>query len=212
MSINITLINKITLLTAKRNSGKSYLLKYLVEYEKKHFDKIFIFCPTESINRFYKDIVDKKCLFEDYNEAWTEELISSLTKINADTVEKERKKVLLIYDDILSDVDFHTSPAMKKIFTRGRHVGLSIICTSQYLYQLPPLCRNNCDYVLAGQMNAQGKNLLCDEFLSGDLDRKQFINLYNKTTKDYNFFVINNNSIKDNENIDLIYGIIKAEI
>ena len=61
-------------------------------------------------------------------------------------------------------------------------------------------------------MNNQSKTLLCDEFLAGDLDRKQFINLYNKTTKDYNFLVINNNSIKDNENIDLIYGIIKAEI
>ena len=92
MSINITLQNKMTLLTAKRNSGKSYLLKYLVEYDKKYFDKIFIFCPTESINRFYKDIVDEKYLFKDYNENWTEELISSLTKINADTVEKERKK------------------------------------------------------------------------------------------------------------------------
>ena len=154
------MINKILLLTAKRCSGKSVLLKQLVEQEKKLFDKIFIFCPTESINRFYKDIVDEKNLFEEYSESWTEELISSLTKINADTVEKDRKKVLLIYDDILSDVDFHTSPAMKRIFTRGRrHIGLSIICTAQYLYQLPPICRNNCDFVLIGQMNNQSKNL-----------------------------------------------------
>ena len=55
MSINITLIDKITLLTAKRNSGKSVLLKYLVEHEKSKFDKIFVICPTEQINRFYKD-------------------------------------------------------------------------------------------------------------------------------------------------------------
>ena len=68
MSINITLIDKITLLTAKRNSGKSVLLKQLVEHEKSKFDKIFVICPTEQINRFYKDIVDEKCIYDSYNE------------------------------------------------------------------------------------------------------------------------------------------------
>jgi hypothetical protein len=212
MSIDLTLVNKTTAFIAKRNSGKSCLLKYLVEHEKHCFDKIFVICPTESINRFYKDIVDENCLFDSYQESWTEQLISSLTKINADTKPEERKKVLLIYDDILSDIDFHQSPAIKKIFTRGRHVGLSIICTCQYLYQLPPICRSNCDYVLVGQMNNQSKNLLCDEFLAGSLDRKQFIDLYNKCTRDYNFLIINNNSIKDNDDIDQIYGVIRAKI
>jgi len=210
--IEITLVNKTLGLVAKRNSGKSILLKYLVEHEKKSFDKIFVICPTESINRFYKEIVPDNCIFDDYSEEWTDNLISSLTKINKDTKPEERKKVLLIFDDILSDVDFHNAPSMKKIFTRGRHVGLSIICTCQYLYQLPPICRVNLDYLLCGQTNNQSKNLLCDEFLAGSLDRKQFINLYSKATKDYNFLVINNNSIKDNDDIDQIYGIIKAKI
>ncbi len=212
MSIELTLVNKTVAFVAKRNSGKSVLLKYLVEHEKDQFDKIMVICPTESINRFYSNIVDEKCIFDDYDENWTEKLIQSLTKTNADTKPEERKKVLLIFDDILSDVDFHSSPAMKKIFTRGRHVGISIICTCQYLYQLPPICRSNVDYVLVGQMNNQSKNLLCDEFLAGTLDRKEFINLYNKATRDYNFLIINNNSIKDNDDIDQIYGIIRAKI
>ncbi len=212
MSIELTLVNKTVAFVAKRNSGKSVLLKYLVEHEKDQFDKIMVICPTESINRFYSNIVDEKCIFDAYDENWTEKLIQSLTKTNADTKPEERKKVLLIFDDILSDVDFHSSPAMKKIFTRGRHVGISIICTCQYLYQLPPICRSNVDYVLVGQMNNQSKNLLCDEFLAGTLDRKEFINLYNKATRDYNFLIINNNSIKDNDDIDQIYGIIRAKI
>ena len=212
MSIDLTLVNKTVAFVAKRNSGKSVLLKQLVEHEKHLFDKIFVICPTESINRFYKDIVDEKSIFDSYSETWTEKLIESLTKINADTPEKDRKKVLLIYDDILSDIDFHQSPAIKKIFTRGRHVGLSIICTCQYLYMLSPVMRVNLDYVLIGQTNNQSKNLLCDEFLAGSFDRKQFLDLYNNTTKDYNFLVINNNSIKDNDDIDQIYGFIRAKI
>ena len=209
-TINLSLINHTVICCGKRNSGKSVILKHLVELEKDQFEKIFVICPTESINRFYKDIVDEKCIFDSYNEAWTDKLIDKLTTANADTPKEELKKVLLIFDDILSDIDFHQSPAMKKIFTRGRHLGLSIICTAQYLYQLPPICRCNSDFVLVGSMNNQSKNLLCDEFLAGALDRKQFINLYNKATKDYNFLLINNNNVKDNDDIDQIYGTIKA--
>ena len=209
-TINLSLINHTTICCGKRNSGKSVILKHLVELEKDQFEKIFVICPTESINRFYKDIVDEKCIFDSYNEAWTDKLIDKLTTANADTPKEELKKVLLIFDDILSDIDFHQSPAMKKIFTRGRHLGLSIICTAQYLYQLPPICRCNSDFVLVGSMNNQSKNLLCDEFLAGALDRKQFINLYNKAVKAYNFLLINNNNVKDNDDIDQIYGTIRA--
>ena len=60
--INLTLINKTVALVGKRNSGKSCLLKHLVELEKDQFDKIFIICPTESINRFYQDITFRSVL------------------------------------------------------------------------------------------------------------------------------------------------------
>jgi hypothetical protein len=34
--------------------------------------------------------------------------------------------------------------------------------------------------------------------------------LYNRSTKDYNFLVINNNSIKDSDDLNQIYGIVKT--
>ena len=43
MSINITLVNKTVGLVAKRNSGKSVLLTYLVEHEKNILIKYSVF-------------------------------------------------------------------------------------------------------------------------------------------------------------------------
>ena len=43
---NFTIVNKTTALLAKRNSGKSVLLKHLVESERHKFNKIFVICPT----------------------------------------------------------------------------------------------------------------------------------------------------------------------
>ena len=42
-------------------------------------------------------------------------------------------------------------------------------------------------------------DLLSDEFLLGDVDKHEFINLYNNSTKDYKFLAINCNSVKDND-------------
>ena len=63
-----------------------------------------------------------------------------MTKINANKNSKERKNVLVILDDCMSDIDFNQSMALKKIYTRGRHFNLSIIATCQYLNTLPKIC------------------------------------------------------------------------
>jgi len=208
--MEIDLVNKTVSLVAKRNSGNSVLLKHLVEAQKNEFHKIMVVCPTESINRFYRSLVPASCIFDEWKEDWANALIDKMTRINQDTPAEERKKVLLILDDVMADTDFRQSPALKKIYLRGRHCGIGVVSTCQYLYNLPPVCRNNCDYCIVGQMNHQSVTLLADEYLSGDLDKKGFIQLYNRTTRDYNFLVINCNSIKDSDDLNQIYGVVKA--
>jgi len=80
---NFTIVNKITSLLAKRNSGKSCLLKYLVQAERHKFSRIYVICPTEKINRFYSDTVDDECIFDNYNEKWVDKLITKMTEINS---------------------------------------------------------------------------------------------------------------------------------
>lgn len=206
----INLVNHTTSLVAKRNSGKSVLLKYLVDCQKHEFDKIFVICPTETINHFYGSIVPSSCIMDEWNEAWAEELIQRMTKVNAGVPAERRKNILLILDDVMADTNFAASPALKKIYLRGRHCGIGIIATCQYLYNLPPVCRNNCDHCIVGQMNRQSVMLLSDEYLSGNLAKSEFIQLYNRSTKDYQFLVINCNSIKDSDDLNQIYGIVKT--
>ena len=206
---NFTIVDKCIGLIAKRCSGKSVLLKHLVEAEKHKFNKIFVICPTEPINRFYKDIVSEENVFDNYDERWMNKLIDKMTEINANKPAKERKHILLILDDCVSDHNFHQSPTIKKLFLRGRHINISLLITTQYIYLISPSMRNNLDYIFCGQMNKQSIDLLCSEFLSGDIDKNEFIKMFNRCTKDYNFLVINNNSVKDDD-LNSVYGCIKA--
>lgn len=209
MSINLDIVNKTTTLVAKRNSGKSVLLKYLVDQKKSKFEKIYVICPTESVNNFYSSLVEKNCIFDSWNEEWANTLIEKMTTQNANKKKEEKKNILLILDDVMSDTNFAQSPALKKLYTRGRHINIGVIATCQYLYNLPPICRSNADWCIVGQMNRQSIQLLAEEYLSGDLEKNDFVKLYNRSTKDYGFLIINNNSVKDDD-LNNIYGVIKT--
>jgi hypothetical protein len=208
--MDFELKNKVICFTAKRNSGKSQLLRYMLLQTKKQFSKIFVICPTEQINKFYSDIIPPENVFDQYSEEWVEALIKKMSEVNAGKSNKEKKYVELILDDCCSDSNFHQSKSLKKLFTRGRHIGIGLLITAQYPYHLPPICRNNCDYILVGQLNKQGVELLCSEYMMGDISKKEFLDLYHSNTSDYGFLVINNNSSSDNTNIDSLYGSIKC--
>ena len=133
-----------------------------------------------------------------------------LIKINVGKKDNECANVLLILDGCVSDVNFHSDKAFQKIFTRGRHMKISLMITTQYPYLIPPVARINCDYILCGQMNKQSIKLMCDEFLMGDMSPKQFLKMYYDSTNDYGFLIINNNSTSNNNNINSLYGSVRV--
>jgi hypothetical protein len=85
-----------------------------------------------------------------------------------------------------------------------------MMISAQYLYQIPPIARSNICAILVSQSNQQSSQLLADEYLFGEIDRKKFLAGYHKATRDYGFFVINCNSVKDNSNLAEIYGCLKV--
>jgi hypothetical protein len=212
--MKFSLINNIIILCAKRRSGKSLLLRYLVKKSESQYKKIFVICPTEDINKFYqKDgFIPKTNIFKDYNEEWVERLLSTMAKENEGLTEgkdnDKAKKVLLILDDCASDANFHALQSLKKLFTRGRHAFISLILTSQYPNHLPPVCRTNADFICVGQLNEESVKLISDEYRRL-LTHQEFNKMYEDTTTDYGFLIINNNSTKSKD-INEIYRQIKT--
>ncbi len=207
--MNFEILNKTLLVVAKRNSGKSQLIRYLILLHKNQFDKVFLICPTEGVNSFYSDIIEKRNIHINYDEAFIKNLIDTMTRANSNQPKDKRQNVLLILDDCISDATIKTSKPFELLFTRGRHINISIIFISQYLKAaITPVIRNNIDFCLFSQVNAQGLKLIFDEY-NYNLSKQDFYDLFQKATKDYGFLVINNNSVK-NGDIDEIYGMIKT--
>ena len=205
--MEFTLKNKAINVCAKRGSGKSCLIKYLLNCELDIFDKVYVICPTERVNHFYSDIVPENCIFEIYSESWVSALIEKLTQAKE---QGKNRHVLLILDDLVSDVAFHHSKTLKQLYTRGRHLNLSVIMSMQFLHSIPPVARANADYVVCSQLNSASVDILCNEYLSGDISKRDFCEMYHKNSTDYRFFVINCNTVKNNSDLSLIYGNMKV--
>ena len=210
--MNFEVINKTICLCGKRHSGKSELIKYILSLYGYQFNKIFVVCPSEAVNHFYQKIMPKENIFNEYSEEWIDKLMNRLIKLNAGKKDEESVHILLVLDDCVSDVNFHAARNFEKLFTRGRHMKISLIITTQYPYLIPPVARINTDYILVGQMNKQGLKVMCDEFLMGDIEPKQFMKMYYNATNDYGFLIINNNSTKSNADMNSLYGTVKVPI
>lgn len=202
-------IDSCVTLVAKRKSGKSYLLRHIVKHYAHNYSKIFVCCPTEELRPFYSSFVPSNCIFPTYTEEWGNELLLRLHVANKGTDEKDMKRVLLILDDLVSDIDLHHSSSIETIYSRGRHLGITMCLTTQYLKNVSPLIRSNSDFILVGQQNKASVELLCSDFLSGDINKQDFMKLYNKNTFDFNFLMINCSSTKTGA-LDEIYAVIKA--
>jgi hypothetical protein len=212
MPINFDIVNNIVCLVAKRKSGKSQLMRYIIMKNKHRFNKMYLICPTQAINDFYEEnLFKKENIFENYSDNWVEALMKKMADVNAKKQsDNECKHVLLVLDDVCSDTDFHHSKTLKQLATKGRHYKITLFITCQYLYHVPPVFRSNVDFMCIGQINSQGLDILTSEFIAGEMTKQEFIKLYYKCTSDYGFLLINNNSTKNNNDLASIYGILKC--
>ena len=86
-------------------------------------------CPTEKIKWFCGVIFYDEFIMDCYDKKWADKLINQMKEINSNKPDKERKKLLLFIDDVVSDDNFHQSPSLKKLIVRRTHINIAIILT-----------------------------------------------------------------------------------
>ena len=92
--MNFELVNKTVCLCGKRHSGKSELIKYIVSLYGHQFNKIFVICPSEAVNKFYSQFLPSENIFNDYSDEWIEKLMQRLIKINVGKKDNESAHIL----------------------------------------------------------------------------------------------------------------------
>ena len=189
------------LFIAKRNSGKTHLIKYLIYtfLEQKVFQWGVVFSAT-NFNTHQLDIVDKKYQYSTVDDRVLEQIMT--------IQEKSKVGCFIIFDDVIGTVNFNSS-VLKKLFTTGRHYNISIFLATQYLKSVTPLVRQNTDYVFLFDI----KNLITlrafyDEWGSNFETFEEFKTYFRNSVNGYSCLIIDQKDSKIRNND--IYSVFTA--
>lgn len=136
------LVPSLIIITASIGSGKSHLLRYIMNEIKDKLDYGIVFSHTifDDENLEY---IPKKFKHKIYNP----DLIKSLMKIQAAQPKKTRKRAFVILDDFLGGKSTKTSPSwstcpvFRDLATELRHYNVFVVINTQYINTVPPIIR-----------------------------------------------------------------------
>lgn len=165
------------LIFASRNSGKSYLIKHLIRTYLR--DKYDIFIVVSDSGDTESDL--GPVLPPERTQFWNEMNYGAITIMEGQNKERtaEGKKplsMLIVFDDKVS-VRQRSDDRLMQLFTRGRHMHLSIIFSSQAKKFADTGFLNNADYVLLLKANSQQqRKTILDNVLKGTVETPDEVN------------------------------------
>lgn len=170
------------LVFASRNSGKSYLMRHLIRENLKQINDIIV---------IVSDSPDTKADFEPCcpkNTIFLNNMNFSIINMHVQNNAKRSQEgkqplnMLLIFDDKIGN-DVKSDENLLQIFTRGRHINVSVMFSSQAKKMAETTWVNNADQIiLLKQNSAQQRKTILDNVLKGTVqiqDPRNETKIYN---------------------------------
>lgn len=163
-------------------SGKTVAFKGLYWPIAHRFRHTLLFSSTNKLNGEYDDILahSKSSICRD---EYDEELVISIMKHQSTTIEKLKNKygtfakipdnvkeklhVSIICDDMLGMIPFHHS-IFDKLFSKSRHLCISIFILQQHINTLSPAMRINAHYTLVTKIKDNNIDTMLDLIQMGN--------------------------------------------
>jgi len=179
----------VILVVAKRNSGKSFLIREIL-YQKKHIPYGLVCSATEVGNGFYGNFIPGVFIYSEFDEAAVQRLVDRQLKL---AKRGQADPVYIVLDDLMYDKRFLSNKLIRFLFMNGRHALITLIVSSQYIIDLPPGIRANIDYVFSLRENMHRERLWKNIFQVFP-SFEQFNAVMDAVTADYGALVFNNNA------------------
>jgi hypothetical protein len=193
-------------ITAKRRSGKSVFMKDICSQIKSWYNHVFVFSMTAEAQPDLFDYVPKDNVINSFDEAkllkiWESQVREITRLMKTKTDPKKYPKILIIFDDIISDPKVRKSEMLKKLFVMGRHYHFAFIFISQGFKEIPPIMRKNVDVAVAFYLESiDDREDFVDAYLT-TRNKQTGIQIFDRITEEpyQSIVILNMGTIKDPE-------------
>ena len=203
----------VVVLIGKRDTGKSFLVRYLLWYQQE-IPIGTVISGTEEGNGFYGKMVPRLFIHNEYNSAIIENILKRqrtvLKQVKKEMDAYKRSSIdpraFVILDDCLYDNTWSRDKLMRLLFMNGRHWKVMLVITMQYPLGIPPTLRTNIDYVFILRENYIANRKRIYENYAGMFPTfEAFCQVMDQCTENYECLVINNNSKSNKLNDQVFY-------
>ena len=184
----------------KRGVGKSVCLKEIMSYHRDIPVGVAI-SPTEPANSFFEKFIPKLLLYEHASEDILQKFLQRQISISTERKREIKKfgssqidaRAFLVLDDCLYDKKWINNINIRSIFMNGRHYKIFFLITMQHAMGLPPVLRNNIDYVFIFRNNIRKEREKIYQHYAGMFPSfEAFEQVMMQTTENYECMVIDN--------------------
>lgn len=204
--------DSVVVFIGKRNTGKSYCMKDILNYHR-DIPVGVVISPTERANGYFEKFIPKMLIYDECEEATIKKFMDR--QINITTEKKKELKQFgsskidprsfLILDDCLYDKRWINNINIRSIFMNGRHYKIFFLITMQHALGLPPVLRNNIDYIFIFRNNIiKEKQKIYDNYAGMFPTFEAFNQVMNQTTENFECLVIDN-KIQSNKLEDQVF-------
>ena len=198
-----------SVLLGPSGSGKTVLLvSMILDIYRDCFARIYIWSPSVFVDHSWEPVkkyIEKelkintekeKTYFDEYNHADLENVIDTQYKLIDHMKKQEYKKlynILIVIDDFADNPSFtRHSKLLHSLYTRGRHLMISTITSTQVFNALSPIIRKNITQLYVYKLrNYKDLEAVLEE-LSALADKKTLLEMYKLATDEpHSFLYVN---------------------
>lgn len=170
-------------ITASTGAGKTVLIKDLLKHNENYFKEVHLISRTAKMQSFY-DFIPRENIQDKFSEEFLLNLIYSRKSRKEANNKIALEPVLLIFDDIINDINYKKSSAMDNLFTEGRQYNITVFFLTQNFTSLKVLQRNNVRIAISfNHDTSKERRKFSESYLSLQNDRIGRM-LFDKVTKE----------------------------
>ena len=180
----------------KRRTGKTWVFRNIMYLFKDKFQAGLIISQTDELNKFWRDYVPKKYIFNKYDPEILHAVFRRQKKILNDVNKTDAEKdaeapFFILLDDVISDQRLKYDEALMELFVAGRHYRLFVLITTQYAKAITPTLRGNTDYCFMMKCLQQRQLEAPWEDFGSFLTKDAFAQIINAYTEDNEVLTVN---------------------